>query len=67
MAWVAVDKRGVEWAFALEPQRGDTFWYPKDEGDDAGFDVPGGTIEKLIGKKITWEDEPVELKEGSNV
>ena len=24
-----------------------------------------GSIEKLIGKKLTWEDEPVELKEGN--
>ena len=25
--------------------------------------LPKGSIEKLIGKKLTWEDEPVELKE----
>jgi len=25
--------------------------------------IAKGSIEKLIGKKITWEDEPVELKE----
>lgn len=28
-----------------------------------GIEVPKGTIEKLIGKKLTWENEPVELKE----
>ena len=26
-----------------------------------GTILPKGTIEKLIGKKLTWEDEPVEL------
>lgn len=24
---------------------------------------PKGSIEKLIGKKLTWDDSPVELKE----
>jgi len=28
-------------------------------------ELPKGSIEKLIGKKLTWEDEPVELKEKS--
>ena len=29
-----------------------------------GFsDLPKGSIEKLIGKKLTWDDSPVELKE----
>lgn len=25
--------------------------------------LPKGTIERLIGKKLTWEDEPVALEE----
>lgn len=25
--------------------------------------LPKGSIKKLIGKELTWEDEPVELKE----
>lgn len=33
--------------------------------DDAlpfsGVILPSGTIEKLIGRKLTWSDEPVEL------
>ena len=24
--------------------------------------LPKGSIEKLIGKKLTWKDEPVEIK-----
>ena len=27
------------------------------------FFLPKGSIKKLIGKDLTWEDEPVELKE----
>ena len=26
------------------------------------IDIPEGYIEKLIGRKLTWEDEPVEIK-----
>ena len=27
----------------------------------AGVDLPKGTIEKLIGRKLTWEDDPVKI------
>lgn len=27
-----------------------------------GVELPKGTIEKLIGYKLTWADEPVEIK-----
>ena len=27
-----------------------------------GVIVPKGTIEKIIGRKISWEDEPVEVR-----
>ena len=29
---------------------------------DKGIKLPKGSIEKLIGKKLTWRDEPVKLK-----
>ena len=29
---------------------------------DKGIKLPKGSIEKLIGKKLNWRDEPVELK-----
>lgn len=29
----------------------------------ASVELPRGTIKKLIGRKLKWEDEPVELKE----
>ena len=31
--------------------------------DNPTISLPKGSIEKLIGRKLTWEDEPVELKE----
>lgn len=26
------------------------------------IEIPIGTIEKIIGKKLTWEDDPIEIK-----
>lgn len=59
--YAAVDEDGAEWIYAEEPDRRILagIWYVGE-----GFvELPKGSIEKLIGKKITWEDEPVELKE----
>lgn len=37
-------------------------YYNPDEGvEDVSIELPTGTIEKLIGRKLTWEDEPVEI------
>lgn len=33
----------------------------------AGVDLPKGTIEKLIGSKLTWEDEPVRYEKINKV
>lgn len=30
---------------------------------DYTIELPKGTIKKLIGRDLTWEDEPVEIKE----
>lgn len=46
-------------------------WTPKLKSEDTPnlgklipiIELPKGTIEKLIGYKLTWEDEPVEYKE----
>ena len=27
------------------------------------IEIPIGTIEKIIGKKLTWEDDPIEIKQ----
>lgn len=61
MAWVAVNKNGDEVLFDFEPERYNDFFWVEDVGDD--IYLPKGTIKKLIGRDLTWEDNPVELKE----
>ena len=61
MAWVAVHKNGGEVIFDFEPHRRNDFFWAKDFGND--IYLPKGTIKKLIGRDLTWSDEPVELKE----
>ena len=37
-------------------------YYNPDEGvEDVSIVLPAGSIEKLIGRKLTWEDEPIEI------
>lgn len=68
MAWVAVHKNGKEGIFSHKPTRGGelNFWYDEVEDGGAIYDteipLPKGSIKKLIGRDLTWEDEPVKLK-----
>lgn len=57
MAWVAVDKIGEELISRTEPFRVGDYWI-----DCSIFHLPKGSIKKLIGRKLTWKDEPVKLK-----
>ena len=59
MAWVAVDKDGSEWVYEDNPDRKGDYWFTP---CDAYVQLPQGTIKKLIGRELTWNDEPVELK-----
>ena len=62
MAWLAIDKDGTEFIYDFKPVRPfngnkwdiatDSSWY---------INLPKGTIEKIIGKNLTWEDEPVKI------
>lgn len=69
MAWVAVHKNGNEGIFSHKPERGAKleWWYDEIyEGGvalDTEISLPKGSIKKLIGRELTWEDEPVELME----
>lgn len=65
MAWVAIDKDGPEFIYRNRPLRRELVgeWWP--DGEDASGGavfLPYGTIEKLIGRQLSWEDEPVELE-----
>ena len=62
--WLAVDNEGTEIIFQSKPKRGRFFnlWVPKEDREGFSITVPKGTIKKLIGRDLTWEDEPVEYK-----
>lgn len=61
--YIAVDKDGKEKIFDTEyPRRILPTFYKHCWINDGYFIVlPKGTIRKLIGRDLTWEDEPVEL------
>lgn len=63
MAWLAVDKDGDEFIFAECPTRYGEIWVNRFNFQDDIIDLPSGSIEKLIGKVLTWSDEPVELRD----
>ena len=78
MAWAAVNKDGVEFIHQEKPTRGENYWEPAIIGQELSFDdwgeqdyddiygdyvrLPHGSIKKLIGRELSWENEPVELK-----
>ena len=64
MAWLAVSRDGSEWVFMFEPERVDGIdnWYDVGSCCEDGVELPKGSIEKLTGKTLTWDDEPVEIQ-----
>lgn len=48
-----------------EIKKKEKIWYVNGEKNIYCDEVklPKGSIEKLIGKKLTWKDEPVKVKE----
>lgn len=65
MAYLCVDKRG-EFIADEYPEKGFYEW--KGWRDVYGesctlIPIPKGTIKKLIGKEMTWEDEPICLED----
>lgn len=64
MAWLCVDEDGQEMIFDNEPKRDTSslggYWNRNEEEDYCNVDLPKGTIKKLIGKELTWKDEPYE-------
>ena len=57
--WLAVNADGIEKCSEYKPYRySDEYW-----GHCAQIlSLPNGTIKKLIGKELTWDDEPFEYK-----
>lgn len=71
MTWLVVSKAGTEIISPVKPLRDGALWDCSEEicmEDDTGYvdmsiELPKGSIKKLIGRELTWKDEPVELKE----
>lgn len=71
MAYLCVDEDGQEMIFDNKPYRDTSsvggYWNRCKEGDFCNVDLPKGTIKELIGKDLTWEDEPYEFTEQDNI
>ena len=63
MAWVAVNKYNREYIYEEEPKRCYYGVWSQASLLDNAVELPQGSIKKLIGRELTWNDEPVELKE----
>lgn len=57
MAWVAVDADGMEYIYGSKPSRFAEYW----DNYCPSINLPKGSIKKLIGRELSWEDSPVEL------
>lgn len=61
MVWLVVDKNGTECVFTVKPTRSPYgTWRVYCFGNY--IELPKGSIKKLIGKELTWSDEPVKLE-----
>ena len=60
MAWLACDEDCYEYIFSEKPERDEGLGWVTYYSD--GIRLPYGSIAKLIGRELTWEDEPVELE-----
>ena len=71
MAWVAVDAYSDEYIFQNKPTRDGSWWVdyiyePRgrilEYHHNSDIRLPKGSIKKLIGRDLTWQDEPIELR-----
>ena len=72
MAWIATDEDGSIALFINKPERkfaktlkiGEIagYWTRRNSFDNPWCEIAKYQSKKLIGKVLTWEDEPVELK-----
>ena len=64
-AYLVVEPNGDELIFSEPPCKIDEFsrceWFT-DSNTAQYVYVPRGTIKKITGKTITWEDEPIKLE-----
>lgn len=63
---LSIDDNGTEWIYSVHPIRkthkNSMYWIPGDSTNStAQIQLYKGSIEKLIGRKLTWKDKPVEI------
>lgn len=67
MAWLAVEEDGFEFIYDDKPERYIhcwSIWRRNFAGETMNYVMlPKGSIKKLIGRELSFTDEPVELKE----
>ena len=56
MAWLAVNKDNSEIISEYKPNRYDGYW-----DELVMIELPIGSIRRLTGIDMTWNDEPIEL------
>lgn len=65
MAYLATDSNGMEFIFEFAPEKvKDTGIYGRGVDyicEGSIIELPTGSIEQLIGKALTYEDEPVHI------
>lgn len=57
MAWIARDKDGSLSVYEYKPERAKVIWIQ----EYSEVNLPSDADVKLIGRHISWEDEPVEI------
>lgn len=67
MSYLFVTKDGKEFINPTMPIRYGEEWYCYDLNvagwaEDFSIELPKGSIRKLIGKELTWNDEPYKLE-----
>ena len=62
MAWIAVNKYNREYIYDIKPKRCYCSVWAQASLLDNAVELPKDSIKKLIGRELTWNDEPVELK-----
>jgi hypothetical protein len=63
--YIAVDEDGKEFLYDRIPTReswfGKNFWTTHQDSIKVML-LPKGTVESILGRSLTWADEPVEVK-----
>lgn len=63
-SWLVVNGEGNEFIYDSEPYRWDLDLYHEwwvGEDNSCCIQLPKGTIKKIIGRDLRWEDDPVKL------